>query len=306
MTAATQPSLEELVLGAIPWIPKVRLHNPFLSYENGDEFVQIFRKAAEGKLKPFILVVEGSIPDETNKEAGYWATFGTDPKTGTAHPHHGLDRLAGPSGLGGCGGGNVRGLRRNPRDGRKSHWLPGTSRLSWLGVEIRRRHSAGLHSGVSSSTGQYDADVAGTALHRCRTRSDDYSRRCTAPKISFQSNGPRGLRSGRLLRTGGIRRRIRFRTLHRQARLLGAGGSMQRWQAWLDGRNRRLPERGRNLHRLHHAWFPRQVHAIHGSAARFATLFERGHDIRPSHSRVKALHTGVPQSRAQLARRAES
>src|SRR5580692_8904010 len=67
MTAATQPSLEELVLGAIPWIPRVRLHNPVLSYENGDEFVQIFRNAAEGRLKPFILVVEGSIPDETNK-----------------------------------------------------------------------------------------------------------------------------------------------------------------------------------------------------------------------------------------------
>src|ERR1700759_4956800 len=82
MTAATQPSIEELVLGAIPWIPKVRLHNPFLSFENGDEFVQIFRNAAEGKLKPFILVVEGSIPDETNKAEGYWAAFGTDRETG--------------------------------------------------------------------------------------------------------------------------------------------------------------------------------------------------------------------------------
>ncbi len=82
MTAATQPSIEELLLGAIPWIPKVRLHNPLLSYENGDEFVQIFRNAAEGKINPFILVMEGSIPDETNKAAGYWATFGTDPKSG--------------------------------------------------------------------------------------------------------------------------------------------------------------------------------------------------------------------------------
>ena len=30
----------------------------------------------------FILVVEGSIPDETNKAEGYWAAFGTDPATG--------------------------------------------------------------------------------------------------------------------------------------------------------------------------------------------------------------------------------
>ena len=52
MTAATQPSIEELVLGAIPWIPKVRLHNPFLSYENGEEFLQRFHRAAEGSRRP--------------------------------------------------------------------------------------------------------------------------------------------------------------------------------------------------------------------------------------------------------------
>lgn len=82
ITAATQPSLEELVLGAIPGIPKVRLHNPFLSYENGDEFMDLFHRAAAGKIEPFILVIEGSIPDETNKAEGYWAAFGTNKETG--------------------------------------------------------------------------------------------------------------------------------------------------------------------------------------------------------------------------------
>src|SRR3984893_17368930 len=82
MTAATQPSIEEILLGGIPWIPKVRLHNPFLSYDNGAEFMEHFFSAARGKLSPFILVIEGSIPDESNKQEGYWASFGTDPKTG--------------------------------------------------------------------------------------------------------------------------------------------------------------------------------------------------------------------------------
>ena len=31
---------------------------------------------------PFVLVIEGSIPDETNKAEGYWSGFGTDAKTG--------------------------------------------------------------------------------------------------------------------------------------------------------------------------------------------------------------------------------
>src|ERR1700723_4550092 len=67
MTAATQPSIEEILLGRIPWIPKVRLHNPFLTFDNGAEFMEHFYAAAAGELSPFILVGEGSIPDEPNK-----------------------------------------------------------------------------------------------------------------------------------------------------------------------------------------------------------------------------------------------
>lgn len=82
MTAATQPSLEEILLGGIPGIPTVRLHNPFLSFENGEEFMELFYRGADGRMEPFILVVEGSIPDETNKAEGYWASFGTNRETG--------------------------------------------------------------------------------------------------------------------------------------------------------------------------------------------------------------------------------
>ena len=82
MTGATQPSIEDIVLGVIPGIPKVNFHNPVLAYEVGDDFMKYFYRAAEGESAPFILVMEGSIPDETNKQEGYWATFGTDPRTG--------------------------------------------------------------------------------------------------------------------------------------------------------------------------------------------------------------------------------
>lgn len=82
VTAATQPSLEEILLGGIPGIPKVRLHNPFLAYENGEEFMDFFYKGADGRIEPFILVVEGSIPNENNKAEGYWASFGANRETG--------------------------------------------------------------------------------------------------------------------------------------------------------------------------------------------------------------------------------
>jgi hydrogenase small subunit len=82
MTAATQPSIEDIVLGGIPWIPKVNFWNPLLARENGDDFLKPFRLAAAGQLSPFILIVEGSIPNEKNKPEGYWASLGTDPATG--------------------------------------------------------------------------------------------------------------------------------------------------------------------------------------------------------------------------------
>lgn len=82
ITAARQPSLEEILLGAIPGTPKVNLHHPLLAYETGEEFMRSFERAAEGDLEPFMLVVEGSIPDEANKEAGYWAGFGVNRATG--------------------------------------------------------------------------------------------------------------------------------------------------------------------------------------------------------------------------------
>src|SRR5580693_8165494 len=45
ITAATQPSIEDVVLGAIPGLPKVHLHNPVLDYECGDDFMKHFYKA---------------------------------------------------------------------------------------------------------------------------------------------------------------------------------------------------------------------------------------------------------------------
>src|SRR6202167_5924606 len=55
ITAATQPSIEDVLLGAIPGLPKVHLYNPVLAYENGEEPI---------------------------KKEGYWAAVGTDAATG--------------------------------------------------------------------------------------------------------------------------------------------------------------------------------------------------------------------------------
>src|SRR5947209_2565967 len=82
ITAAMQPSIEDVVMGAIPGLPKVHLHNPVLAYEVGDELMRYWYQAEEGRLDPFVLVIEGSIPNEKIKGEGYWAALGTDKRTG--------------------------------------------------------------------------------------------------------------------------------------------------------------------------------------------------------------------------------
>jgi hydrogenase small subunit len=71
-----QPSIEDVVMSAIPGLPKVHVHNPVLAYETGDDFLKYWYRAAEGKLDPFVLVLEGSIPNEKIKSEGYWAALG--------------------------------------------------------------------------------------------------------------------------------------------------------------------------------------------------------------------------------------
>ena len=95
MTSATNPRLEDLIHGIIPGMPRVVIHNPVLAYENGADFMQAWYNAEAGKLDPFVLVVEGSIPNEDLSGEGHWAAIGSDPTTGQPiTTNEWVDRLA--------------------------------------------------------------------------------------------------------------------------------------------------------------------------------------------------------------------
>ena len=84
ITAATLPSIEDVLLGNIPGLPKVNLHNKVLHPSlGGEDFLLPFRQALDDELDaPFVLVIEGSIPNENINGEGYWTSFGNDPATG--------------------------------------------------------------------------------------------------------------------------------------------------------------------------------------------------------------------------------
>ena len=96
MLGAIAPRVEELTLGAIPLIPRVELHHSMLDEDCGADFMQPFREAAEGSLgAPYVLVVEGSIPDDQSLgRPGHYAAMGagSDWPSAKGSPQYGPDQ----------------------------------------------------------------------------------------------------------------------------------------------------------------------------------------------------------------------
>jgi hydrogenase small subunit len=142
ITSATSPSLEDLLRGCLPGMPPVILHNPVLAYENGADFVRSFAEAAAGRLDPFVLVLEGSVPNEEINGEGHWAGMGTDPATGQPIlTNTWIDRLAPRAAavlaLGTCAAyGGIPAMRNNPTGAMGLRDYLGWKWVSRLGLPI--------------------------------------------------------------------------------------------------------------------------------------------------------------------------
>jgi hydrogenase small subunit len=99
VTGATSPSVEELLAGTIPGLPRVVLHHPVLSIAAGAEFTRPFRAAVEGELgAPYVVVLEGSVPDDQAlpEYEGYFSAMGAggfDPDSPVDQPNRMTDWL---------------------------------------------------------------------------------------------------------------------------------------------------------------------------------------------------------------------
>ena len=214
-----------------------------------------------------MLVVEGSIPNEKIKKEGYWAALGTDPTPASRSPPANGSIAWRPrrwpsSRAGTCATyGGIHAMEGNPTGCMGLADYLGWDWKSKAGLPIVNVPGCPVQPDNFMETVLYLLyQVAGLAP---MIPLDEQLR----PDLALRQDRSRRLRPRRLLRAGRFRHGIRLAQVHREARLLGAGGELQCAQARLDGRHRRLPERRRHLHRLHHAGLPRQVHAVHGRAA---------------------------------------
>ncbi len=82
VTGAQAPTLEALMMGAHPGLPRVVLHHPVVNLESGPAYEHAAEQAIKGELDgPYVVVLEGSIADETIAHAsgGYWSGQGEEP-----------------------------------------------------------------------------------------------------------------------------------------------------------------------------------------------------------------------------------
>ena len=158
-------------------MPRLAIYNPLLAFETGDEFMRAFWSAAAGELDPFILVLEGSVPNEQISGDGHWAALGTDPETGDPIPTcTWIDRLAPRAAavlaLGTCAAyGGIPAMRGQPdrRDGAAR--LPRHELASRAGPADRQP------SGLPGPARQHHRDAAAPRAAPRRGRGDDRARR---------------------------------------------------------------------------------------------------------------------------------
>ena len=265
MTSATNPSLEDIIQGVIPGMPRVVIHNQVIAYEVGQEYIQAWYDAEQGKLDPFVLIIEGSIPNEEINGEGHWTGFGVNPENGQPiTTNEWVDRLANKAAavvaIGTCATyGGIPAMKNNPTG---AMGLPDYLGWKW-------KSKAGLPvvciPGCPAQPDNMTETLLYLVLHlgglAPAPELDDQLR----PEVAVRAHRARELQPRRLHRAGPVRHRVRRRpALPGQARLQGAGGALQRAGPRVGQRHRRLPERRRHLHGLHDARLPRQVHALHG------------------------------------------
>ena len=265
MTSATNPSLEDIILQAIPGMPKVVVHNQVVDYAVGQEYAQAWFDAEKGELDPFVLVIEGSLGNEEINGEGHWTGFAVNPENGQPITmNEWIDRLAPKAAavvaVGTCATyGGIPAMKNNPTG---AMGVPDYLGWSW-------KSKAGLPivciPGCPAQPDNMTETLLYLALHLAGLAPAPELDEALRPKWLFGRTVRESCNRAGFTRAGRVRDRVRLRPpLPGQARLQGPGGQVQRPRPRLGQRHRRLPERRRHLHGVHDAGLPRQVHAVHG------------------------------------------
>ena len=308
LTAATQPSVEEIALGALPGLPAIAVHWPLIDFESGpvggaDDFLEWFRKADRGELEPFVLVVEGSIPNEELSGEGYWCGFGNDPVTNQPiTTNEWLDRLT-PKALavvavGTCATyGGIHAMAGNPTGAMGVPDYLGWDWKSKAGIPIVCVPGCPIHPDNLAETLTY---LLYMATGQAPMIPLDEALR---PQWLFGQTVHEGCDRAGYYEQGVFADEYGAPTCIVKLGCWGPVVNCNVPKRGLGQRRRRLPERRWHLHRLHDARVPRQVHAVHGRAAGRQALERsqqglRGDDPAPPRRHQQDVERGTEVAQA--------
>ena len=224
--------------------------------------MRAWHSAARGELDPFVLVVEGSVPNEEINGEGHWSGFGVDgdgqPITSTTWIDRLAPRAAVVLALGTCAAyGGVPAMRNNPTGamGLRDHL--GHGFVSRRGAPLINLPGCPVHPDAITETLQRIAlEIGVWLLDRVTTR--DVRSGCSSGRRTRRATGPVSPSTD----ASPTRWQITARASPRWAGRTGS--EVQRAGARLGERRRRLPERRRHLHRVHDARLSGSLHAVHG------------------------------------------
>ena len=202
LTAATQPSIEEIALGALPGLPNIAVHWPLIDFECGPtggagRLPGVVLQGRPGRARAVRAGGRGLDPERGAQGRGLLVRLRQRPDDRAADDHQ---RVAGPAGAQGAGrarGRHLRHVRRDPRDGRQPDRRDGRARLPGLGLEVERRHPDRLRARLPDPARQPVRDDHVPALPGDRAGADDPAGRraaadsgCSARPCTRAATGP--------------------------------------------------------------------------------------------------------------------
>ena len=209
ITAAGQPSIEDVLLGAIPGLPKVNLHNKVLSPDAGRRGVPDAVPGGRARRGGAAVRARdrGLDPEREHQRRGLLDVVRQRRGDGRAADAELVDRPARAQGLGRGRDRHLRDLRRHPRDGRQPDRLHGPRRLPRLGLPLRRRAADRQRPRLPGPARELHGDARLAALRGRGPGAGDPARRPAAPDVDLRRDRapglrPRGLLRGRRLREG--------------------------------------------------------------------------------------------------------
>ena len=266
MTSATNPSLEDIILQAIPGMPKVVVHNQVIDYQNGAGVHAGVVRRRGGQARPVRARHRGLARQRGDQRRRVLDRVRRQPRDRPADHDERVDRPARAEGGGRRRRRHLRHLRRHPGDEEQPDRRDGRARLPRLELEVEGRPAGRLHPRLPGPAGQHDRDAAlpGAAPRRARARRRSSTRRC-GRKWLF----------GRTVREGcnraGFAEQGEFATEygsdHRCLVKLGCKGPVVKCnvpvRGWVNGIGG-CPNVGGICMACTMPGLPRQVHAVHG------------------------------------------